>query len=156
MQTRRGRGSERSLAYARLRIARYSIVGVAALALALGPTARAQEVPVGKISVSSAMAGSSLGGNLVEGFLRFRDGDYLLTLRGVARSINTRGAVYGARSARDIGGTYRLQNGALANSRGVVIRFDPPLELVEGRLEIEVSAGIQPKQARGAPGAGVE
>lgn len=148
-----GRGA---LAQHRLRVVRRWIVGAAVLALALRSAALADEIPVARISVTSATAGSYLGGNLVEGFLQFGGGDYLLTLRGVARSVTTRGDVFGAKRARDIGGTYHLENGALANSNGVVIRFNPPLELAAGRLEIEVSAGIQPKQSRGAPGAGVE
>ena len=138
------------------RVVRHWIVGAAVLALALGSAARADDVPVAKISVTSATAGSHLGGKLVEGFLRFRGGDYLLILRGVAQTVTTRGDVFGAKRARDIGGTYRSENGALKNANGVVIRFDPPIELSEGRLEIEVSAAIQPKQSRGAPGAGVE
>ncbi len=135
-----------------------------ALALALGAsmTARAEsqqspaEPPVATITVSSATAGSSLGGQLVEGVMRYRDRDYLLTLHGVAKSVTTRGSVFALPTVREIEGIYRRGDQGLKNASGVLIRFDPPLELESDRLEIELSGGMQPKVSRGHRESGVD
>ena len=127
-------------------------VAIAALVLAW-PTLADQ--PDAIITVTSATAGSSLG-KLVEGRMRFRDREYLLTLRGVAESANSRGTVTGMTRPRDIEGWYDPSGDALRNKNGVTIRFDPPLKLVKNRLEIEATAGIEPKTPRGQPGTGVE
>jgi len=57
---------------------------------------------------------------------------------------------------RDIEGFYKPSGDALRSSTGVTLRFDPPLQLGPDGLEIEVNAGMQPKQSRGSPGAGVQ
>jgi len=129
---------------------------LAGLALAFGGTVRADEAAVATITVTSATAGSSLGGKLVEGVMRFRDQQVLLTLRGVSESANTRGTVVGLSKPREIEGTYLPVGDMLRNTNGVTIRFDPPLKLIANKLEIEATAGIQPKNPRGQPGAGVE
>ena len=132
------------------------LASVAVLALLLPASARSDEAPVATITVTSATAGSSLGGRLVEGVMRFRDRDYLLTLHGVATSVTTRGSVVGLLRARDIEGTFRPADRALKNASGVAIRFDPPLSLEADRLEIEISGGMQPKVSRGHRDSGVE
>jgi len=128
--------------------------GAALLALLLTAPAGADEPPVAKITVSSAPAGSNLGGRLVEGEMSFRSQDYLLTLRGVAQSVNTVG--YGLLRPRDIEGTFQSSDRGLRNASGVTIRFEPPLPLEAGRLEIELSRQISPKSSGGQPGAGVQ
>ena len=130
------------------------LVALGVLLFAGGP--RADDPTVATITVTSATAGSHLGGKLVEGVLRFRDQKILLTLRGVAESINTRGTVLGVKRPRDIEGTYEPSGDALRSKNGVTIRFDPPLKLVANKLEIEATAGIQPKNPPAQPGAGVE
>ena len=131
-------------------------VWIAALALGLALAARADEKPDATITVTSATAGSHLGGTLVEGVLRYRDKRVVLTLRGVAEPINTRGTVTGLKRPRDIEGTYLPSGDALRNRSGVTLRFDPPLKLRENKLEIEATVAVQPKNPRGQPGAGVE
>jgi hypothetical protein len=136
----------------RMRLAR----GLAVLALVVSAWARGDDAPVATITVTSATAGSSLGGKLVEGVMHYRDRDYLLTLHGVARSVTTRGTVYSLPTAREIEGIYRSGAKGLQNKSGVTIRFDPPLALESDQLEIELSAGMQPKVSRGQRGSGVE
>lgn len=126
------------------------------LALVLTPAGRADEAPVATIAVSSSTSGSSLAGRLVEGVMSFRGQDYLLTLRGVAEPVNTVGSVRGLLRPGDIEGTFRPSDRALRNASGVTIRFEPPLPLVAGRLEIEVSRQMSPKSSGGQPGAGIE
>jgi hypothetical protein len=126
------------------------------LALLLSVSARADEAPVATIVVSSAPSGSSLGGRLVEGVMRFRDHDYLLTLRGVAESARTVGSVRGLLRPRDIEGVFESSDQGLRNASGVTIRFDPPLSLEAGRLEIELSSRFNPKNSGGQRGSGVE
>ena len=138
----------------RLRGVQWLAAGFAALLLSA--PARADDPTIATITVTSATAGSALGGKLVEGRMRWRDREYLLTLRGVAESAITRGTVTGMSAPRQIEGTYVPSGDALRNRNGVAIRFDPPLVLIENRLEIEATAGIQPKNPRGQPGAGVE
>jgi hypothetical protein len=124
--------------------------------LLLPGVARAADPSVATITVTSATAGSSLSGKLVEGRMRFRDRDYVLTLRGVARSLNTKGSVFGLTRPSDIEGLYEPVGDALRNRSGVVIRFAPSLELEANKLEIEATGGLQPKVSRGQPGSGVE
>lgn len=129
----------------------------AVLVLLLSAGARAEDPSVATITVTSATAGSHLGGKLVEGVMRFRDRTYLVTLRGVATSVTTRGSVTGLKRPSDIDGVYEPAGGVLQNKSGVAILFAPPLTLEEAnRLEIEISAGTQPKVSRGQPGSGVE
>jgi len=84
------------------------------------------------------------------------DRDYLLTLHGVARSVTTRGSVVGLKRARDIEGVFHPVGEGLANKSGVTVRFDPPLSLEAGRLEIELLGGMQPKVSRGNRESGVD
>ena len=126
------------------------------LALLLGVSARADEAPVARIRVSSAPAGSSLGGRLVEGVMSFRGDDFLLTLRGIAKAADTVGFVRGLLRPRDIEGVFVPSDGGLRNANGVTVRFDPPLSLEAGRLEIELSRQLSPKSSGGQPGAAVE
>jgi hypothetical protein len=126
------------------------------LALLLTASARAEEAPVATIAVSSATSGSSLGGRLVEGVMSFRGHDYRLTLRGVAESARTVGSVRGLLRPRDIEGVFEPSDQGLRNASGVSIRFDPPLSLEAGRLEIELSSRFHPKNSGGQPGSGVE
>jgi len=132
------------------------VAGVALLALLVSAHVRGDDAPVATITVTSATAGSTIGGQLVEGVMRFGDRDYLLTLHGVARSVTTRGSVYGLVRPRDIQGFFKPTDQGVKNASGVVIRFDPPLSLEGDRLEIEISGGMQPKVSRGQPGSGVE
>jgi hypothetical protein len=115
------------------------------LALALAVLARAEDAPVATIAVSSATSGSSLGGSLVEGVMTFRGSDYLLTLRGLAESISTTGSVRGLLRARDVEGVFEPIDQGLRNTSGVTVRFDPPLKLTAGRLEIELLQRKYPK-----------
>ncbi len=140
-----------------IRRGRASLFGLTLL-LALLLTARvsADEVVVATIQVSSATSGSSLGGRLVEGVMSFRGHDYLLTLRGVSESASTKGSVRGLLRPRDIEGVFEPSDQGLRNDSGVTIRFDPPLSLEAGRLEIEVSSRRSPKVSVGQPESGVE
>jgi hypothetical protein len=112
--------------------------------------------PVATIKVSSAVSGSSLGGRFVEGRMTFRDRRYLLILRGVAESAITVGSVRGMLTARDIEGIYEPSNEGLRNAAGVTIRFDPPLTLAAGKLEIEVESRLTPKISGGHRESGVD
>ena len=122
----------------------------------LGAPARAEEAVVATIKVSSATAGSSLSGRLVEGRMHFRDADYLLALRGLAQSANSTGTVLGLVRARDIEGHYQASDQGFQNSAGVRIRFDPPLVLDKDKLEIELLNRKTPKISGGHRESGVE
>src|SRR5262245_19001606 len=86
------------------------------LLVLLGAPARAEEAVVATIKVSSATAGSSLSGRLVEGRMHFRDADYLLALRGLAQSANSTGTVSHLERARDIEGHYQASDQGFRNS----------------------------------------
>ena len=88
--------------------------------------------------------------------MSFRGHDYLLTLRGVEESARTVGSVRGLLRPRDIEGTFEPSDEGLRNASGVTIRFDPPLVLRAGGLEIELSSRRNPKPSSGQPGSGVE
>src|SRR5262245_50127937 len=88
----------------RLLLLSAAILGVALLANA--PAGSQDPAPVATIKVSSATAGSSLSGRLVEGRMHFRGSDYLLALRGLAQSANSTGSVFGLVRARDIAGHF--------------------------------------------------
>jgi len=119
------------------------------LAVLLTASARADEAPVATIAVSSGTAGSSLSGDLVEGVMTFRGSTYLLALRGVADSAKNVGSVRGLLRPRDIEGVFELSDQGLRNTSGVTIRFDPPLSLRAGRLEIEILNQRYPKASGG-------
>ena len=121
-------------------------------ALALASIAPAADAPDAVIVVTSATAGSSIG-QLVQGRMRYRDHDYLLTLRGVATPETSRGSVYGLQKTRDIQGTFRVSGDVLRNASGVTIRFEPPLRVKEDRVEIELEGLMHPKNTPGQGGA---
>lgn len=139
-----------------IRRRRACAAGTLLLALLLSTPLRADEAPDATIEVTSATSGSSLGGRLVQGVMKFRDNEYLLTLRGVAKSANTMGAVRGLVRARDIEGVFEPSDGTLRSSKGVTISFDPALELEKGKLEVEVSNRRSPKVSGGHRESGVE
>jgi hypothetical protein len=139
-----------------IRRTRACAAGTLLLALLLGSALHAGEAPAATIEVSSATAGSSLGGRLVEGVMKFRGNEYLLTLRGVAKSVSSVGSVPALVRARDIEGVFEPADGALRNANGVTVSFDPPLELEQGKLEIEVSHRRSPKVSGGHRESGVE
>ena len=118
--------------------------------------AAADDTAVATIKVTSATAGSSLSGRLVEGVMSFRGHDYLLTLRGLAKSVTSVGSVRGLLRARDIEGVFVPTDQGLRNGSGVTIAFDPPLSLEANRLEIEVSSRRSPKVSGGHRESGVE
>jgi hypothetical protein len=70
----------------------------------------------------------------------------------VASSTESVGRVYGLAVARDVAGSYAATNGALRNDRGVVIIFDPPLDLPSAKLEIELASRVRPKASTGQRG----
>ena len=127
----------------------------ALLSLLLASPAASGETPVATIKVSSATSGSSIG-RLVEGVMSFRGHDYLLRLRGVTEPATTVGSVYGLLRPLDIEGLFKPSDQGLRNASGVTIRFDPPLPLGAGGLEIEVSSRMQPKVSGGHRESGVE
>lgn len=122
--------------------------------MALASRSLATEVrePDATITVSGSGAAAPLGMSLVEGRLRHRDKVYLLTLRGVSSAAESVGRVYGLAVARDVAGSYAVADGALRNDRGVVIVFDPPLDLPSGKLEIELASRVRPKASTGERG----
>jgi hypothetical protein len=124
-----------------------AIFGLAFLASA--PAGSQDSAPVATIKVTSATAGSSLSGRLVEGRMHFRDADYLLALRGLAQSANSTGTVWGLHRTRDIEGHYQPSDQGFRNSAGVTIRFDPPLVLEKNQLEIELLNRRTPKASQG-------
>jgi hypothetical protein len=128
-----------------------------AVALALFATAPtgAADAPSATIAVSAATAGSGLS-RLVQGTMQFRDQKYLLTLHGVTGPVRAQGEVYGLTRPRDIEGVFKPSGGVLRNSSGVSVRFDPPLALVQDKLEIELSAALEPKVSRGHRQTGVD
>jgi hypothetical protein len=132
---------------------RRGAAGIAAcivLALLLATPGRAgEENVVARIAVSSSPAASTLGLSVVEGVMTFRGRDYLLTLRGAAASSSSVGSVSGLRRARDIEGYFRVEDGALLNESGVRVVFDPPLQIVDGRLQILVASRIYPRVSTG-------
>ena len=119
------------------------------LASTLTGTAAAQQPVVATIRVTASPAGSSLGAKLVQGVLELRGARYLLTLRGVSGPASSVGSVVGLVRPRDIEGPYTATPEGLRNESGVTIRFEPPLEIRNGRLEIAVESRIYPKVSTG-------
>ena len=132
-----------------------SVATIVLLALLTAP-GRADEATVATITVSSATAGSSLGGRLVQGVMRFRDHEYLLTLRGVVTPTAAVGSVSRLLRPRDIEGVFESTDQGLRNDAGVAIRFEPPLSLERGALEIELSSRMHPKVSGGQRESGGE
>ena len=102
-------------------------------------------------------------GYLIDQFLRdnsnFRDDDYVITLHGVGTATNAKAEVYHLRRAKDIAGEFTPSTdvkGELRNAAGVMLRFDPPLELDSDDLRIELSHRITPKISGGHRESGVE
>jgi hypothetical protein len=122
------------------------------VALASGVSAVDQPRDADATITVSGSGATPLGMSLVEGRLRHRDNTYLLLLRGVASSTESVGRVYGLAVARDVAGSYAATNGALRNDRGVVIIFDPPLDLPSATLEIELASRVRPKASTGQRG----
>ena len=127
---------------------------VAMAALTAPPVSCADEarIPDATISVSSSTAASALGLTLLEGVLRHRDKAYRLTLHGALPTAGSTGKVYGLVQARDVEGSYKLDNGRLSNDRGVTVVFDPPLDLSSGQLQIDISSRVSPKGSAGQRG----
>jgi len=116
----------------------------------LAVAAAGEDAPVvAKITVSSSPAASTLGQRLVEGVMTFGGRTYLLTLRGVTGATSTIGSVSNLVRARDIEGVYRPADGELRNDAGVRLRFDPPLPLQAGELQIEIASRVYPKVSTG-------
>jgi len=132
-----------------------ALAGVVALVVLLAPRVTCADegrAPEATIVVSSSPVASAVGLTLVEGSLRLRDKRYLLTLRGAQPSIGSTGKVYGIGQARDIEGAYTRADGGLRNDRGVTIVFDPPLDLPDGKLRIELSSRVYPQASTGPRG----
>ena len=131
------------------------VAGLVATAFLVAPRVNCAEearTPDATIVVSSSPAASVLGLTLVEGTLRRRDKVYLLTLRGTQPSTGSTGKVYGLGQPRDIEGAYKPADGGLRNDRGVTIVFDPPLDLSNGQLRIDLSSRVYPKASTGQRG----
>jgi hypothetical protein len=125
-------------------------IGAAILAAALlAGGVHAEESAVAKIAVSASPAASSLGERLVEGVMDFRGRKYLLTLQGISGPASSVASVFGLRRARDIVGPYTPAANGFRNPSGVTIRFDPPLAIREGPLQIELASRIYPKVSTG-------
>src|SRR5262245_42412657 len=103
------------------RVGALAIALALALAVGVAGIGRAADGPAAVIQVTSATAGSSIG-RLVEGRMKFRDREYVLTLHGVAGPAKTTGSVYGLTRARDIAGYFKGPGQELRNASGVVIR----------------------------------
>jgi hypothetical protein len=114
--------------------------------------AHAAESALAKITVSASPAASYFGERLIEGVMEFRGRKYLLNLQGVSGSTSSVGSVFGIRRARDIVGRYTSTADGLRNESGVTIRFDPPLEIHGGPLQIELAGRIYPKASSGQGG----
>lgn len=82
----------------------------------------------------------------------FRGSKYLLTLHGTSGPVSSVGLVFGLQRARDIVGPYTPAADGLRNLSGVTIRFDPPLTIREGTLQIELASRIYPKVSTGQGG----
>jgi hypothetical protein len=124
-------------------------------ALLVGTAAHADEAPAATIKVASATSGSSISG-LVQGVMMFQGRDYILILRGVQGPVKSTGTVPRLLRARDIEGVYKPSGPELRSDSGVAIRFDPPLSLGEGPLEIEIQNRVSPKVSGGHRESGVE
>jgi len=136
--------SERSNLMARIAVALLVLVGL------LATPASGGDLPVvAKITVSSSPAASTLGLRLVEGVLTFRGRKYLLTLGGTTAATSAVGTVSNLSRARDIEGIYRFVDGELHNEAGVRLRFDPPLPLRGGELQVDIASRIYPKVSTG-------
>jgi hypothetical protein len=143
------------LTRASMRPGRRSALASALLAGLLAAHCARGEAPVATIHVSSATSGSSLSAELVQGEMTFRDGEYVVALRGVATPVRSVGTAQNLVRARDVHGVFEPSGGELRSRSGVTLRFDPPLVLTEGRLEIELLNRKTPKVSSGHPGSGV-
>ncbi len=141
------------MAYLNMRILAFAALG-ATVALIAPRVVLAEEprTPDASIVVSSSTAGSALGLTLAQGTLHYRNKAYLLTLRGAQPTSASTGKVYNLGPERNIEGSYKPSGGELRNERGVVIVFDPPLDLPGGRLQIELNTRVHPKASTGQRG----
>jgi hypothetical protein len=138
-------------------------VGAVFLALLFDAPLAQSEPPPATIRVSSAPSGSSLSGELVQGVMTLRGDDYIVALRGVATPVSSVGTAHDIVRPRDVEGVYARRAGGerstddeLRSASGVRLRFDPPLELPEGRLEVEVLSRRIPKVSSGHRESGVD
>jgi hypothetical protein len=131
-------------------------VGAIALAFLFSAALAHGEPPPATIRVSSAPSGSSLEGSLVQGVMTLRGDDYIVALRGVATPVSSVGTVRDIVRPRDVEGAYSRHDDELRSASGVRLRFDPPLELPEGRLEVEVLSRRIPKVSSGHRESGVD
>ncbi len=128
---------------------------VLAATAAFGPSpglAQEARTPDASIVVSGGGTESVLGPTPVQGTLHHRDKVYLLTLRGAQPAGASTAKVYNLEQARNIEGSYRAVGGELRNDRGVAIVFDPPLNLLGGRLQIDLNSRVHPKASTGQRG----
>ena len=135
-----------------------SALGIALLQLSLSAApAQAGDDPVATIEISSAISGSTRGNPLVEGVMKFRGEEYLLTLRGTDRLTAGKVSVYDLLRPQDISGTFKPSaERELRNASGVRLRFDPPIDVADDGIQIELSNRRTPKISQGHRESGVE
>jgi hypothetical protein len=140
-------------------LARLLALCVALLPLALSAApVHAGDQPVATIEITSAISGSTLGNPLVEGLMKFRREEYLLTLRGVEGLRPGTVTVYDLLRAHDISGTFKPSGtaGELRNASGVRLRFAEAEDVASREIEIELSNRRTPKISHGHRESGVE
>lgn len=130
-------------------------VGTFLAALLAAASARA-DGSIAIIKVSAAAASASLSGHYVEGVMSFRGSEYVVVLRGASASSESVGATSTLATARNVEGVYKRSGDELKNAAGVVLRFDPPLVLATGRLEVELVNRRTPKVSAGHRESGVD
>jgi hypothetical protein len=123
-----------------------------ALTLAAGRSPALGGEPAATLDVSSSTVTDTVGLSFTEGLLRFRGRRYTVMLRGVESGAEATGTVSNLSEVHEIEGTYMLDAGVLRNQRGVVLTFDPPLVLPQGRLLLSLRSRIYPKSSRGLHG----
>ena len=123
-----------------------------ALVLAAGGGPAAGDEPTATLEVSSSTATDALGLSFAEGVLRFRGCTYTAMLRGVEPGAEATGVVANLSAVREIEGTYTPAAGVLRNEHGVVLTFEPPLVLSQGRLQLTLRTRIYPKSSNGLHG----
>ena len=135
-----------------IRVLALGVLVTAAFLLALRADCAEEPQPDATIVVSSTTAASAVGLTLVEGVLRYRDKNYLLTLRGADPAAGATGKVYALSRPRDIEGRYTPSENGLRNARGVTIVFDPPLQVPGGELQVDLNIRVYPKASTGQRG----
>jgi len=135
-----------------IRISVLTSLLVALLAPAAVCGEQATRAPDATITVSSSPVASALGFSLVEGTLRYRDKVYQLALRGAQPTAGCIGKVYDLGQPRNIEGIYKPTPLGLRSDRGVVIVFEPPLDLSAAQLQIDLGSRRYPKASSGQRG----